>query len=123
MPFIAPILAWLTRLGPLLLNIFRAIKGSRWGLWIAFYLFQYGGGIVAKIVKFLGLSFVVNKWVTPELTAWFAGKFVGLDPIWVTYIKMVKLDSAITIILSAVAIAAASNVAATKRSDALNQPL
>jgi len=123
MPFLLAIFNWVRRLGPLLLNIFRAVKASRWGKWVVFYLFAYGGGIVAKIVKFLGLSFVVNKWVTPNMVQWFAAKFTGLDPVWVTYVKMVRLDSAITIVLSAIAIAAASNVSAQKRSDALNAPL
>lgn len=123
MTFLLSILRWMGRLGPLLLRIFRAVKASRWGKWLAFYLWVYGGGIVAKIIKFLGLSFVVNKFVTPSLTTWFAAKFVGLDPTWVTFLKMVRLDSALTVILSAIAIAAASKVSATKRSDALNQPL
>ncbi|WP_147675703.1 DUF2523 family protein [Xanthomonas massiliensis] len=123
MAWLLGIFSWIRRIGPLVLRIFRAVRGSRMGKWIIFYLMVYGGGIVAKIIKFLGLSFVVNKWVTPTLTNWFAGKFAGLDATWIVYIKMVKLDSAITVVLSAIAIAAASNVAAAKRSDALNQPL
>lgn len=123
MNYLLSIFNWIRRIGPLTRKIFAAVKGSRFGKWIIFYLFYYMGGLIEKFLKVLGISFVVNKFVTPEFTSWFAGKFVGLDPMWVSFIKIVQLDSAITVILSAMAIAAVDQVSVKRRSDDLNTPL
>lgn len=123
MHLLISILAWLRRIGPALNRIYSAVKGSRLGKWFIFYFFFYMGGLVEKLVKLIGISFVVNKWVTPNFTSWFAGQFVGLDPRWVAFISIVRLDSAITIILSAMVIASADAMSVRKRSNDLNQPL
>lgn len=123
MHFLLSIFTWVRRIGPMLRKIFQAVKGSRFGKWIIFYLFYYMGGLIEKLLKVIGISFVMNKFATPHFTAWFAGKFVGLDPMWVSFLQLVKLDSAITVILSAMAIAAVDNVSVKRRSDDLNSPL
>lgn len=123
MHYLLSIFTWVRRLGPMLRKIFQAVKGSRFGKWIIFYLFYYMGGLIEKLLKVIGISFVMNKFATPHFTAWFAGKFVGLDPMWVSFLQLVKLDSAITVILSAMAIAAVDNVSVKRRSDDLNSPL
>lgn len=123
MQYLLSLFRWVPRLGGMLRKIFQAVKGSRFGKWIIFYVFYYMGGLVEKFLKVLGISFVVNKYLTPQFTSWFAGKFVGLDPRWVSFLKLVQLDSAITVVLSAMAIAAADSVAVKRRSDDLNSPL
>jgi|GEM_PF-6490319 len=123
MHYLLSIFSWVRRIGPLIRKIFSAVKGSRFGKWIVFYLFYYMGGLIEKFLKVLGISFVVNKFLTPHLTSWFAGHFVGLDSMWVSFIKMVQLDSAMTVILSAMAIAAVDQVSVKRRSDDLNSPL
>jgi len=123
MQYLLSLFRWVPRLAGMLRKIFQAVKGSRFGKWIIFYVFYYMGGLIEKAIKVLGISFVINKYLTPQFTSWFAAKFVGLDPRWVSFLKLVQLDSAITVILSAIVIASADSVAVKRRSDDLNSPL
>lgn len=117
------ILNWLRALGRLTGFIFRAVRGSRLGKWIIWTLFFYADGIVKKILGLLGISFVVNKWLVPELRPWIVEKFFGLDPVWSAYVGLLKLDQAITVLLSAIAIGMANKMAVERRKDHINQPL
>lgn len=117
------ILNWVRSIGRLVGYIFRAVKGSRLGAWVMFFVLSYADSLVKKVLGLLGISFVVNKWVTPQLRQWIVERFLGLDPKWSAFVGIVKLDQAITILLSAIAIAAASRMAVERRKDHINQPL
>lgn len=117
------LLNWVRGIGRLLGYVFRAVRGSRLGKWFIFLLFTYAEGLIKKILGVLGIAFVVNKFLVPELRPWIVEKFLGLDPKWSAFVGLVKLDQAITVLLSAIAIAAASKMSVERRKDHINQPL
>lgn len=123
MGWLSRIFFWIRGIGRLGGRLFTMLKGSRYFKWLFYGFLFYADKLVGKIMMLLGVSFVVNKFVTPSLTSFFLGKFAGLNPVMLAFVGMLRLDQAITVIMSAAAIAAASSMRAARRSDVLNQPL
>lgn len=123
MGWLSRIFYWLRGSGRLLGRLFTMLKGSRYFKWFFFYVLFFLDRIIGKIAMLLGVSFVVNKYVTPNLTSWFMGKFSGMSQVMLAFAGMLRIDQAMTVIISAAAIAAASNMRVQRRRDVLNTPL
>lgn len=86
--FVGSIRLWLTR--------------SRWGNALLFYLGGAVGGVLLRIVEFLGISFVAYKWASPALVQYVAGPMLGMPAQWQAMLSMTRIDDALTVMLSAV---------------------
>lgn len=117
------ILELIRAIGALIARGFTWIKATTWGQWLIFYLLQYMGGIIGKVLLLLGVTLVVNRWVTPELTPLIANHMLGLPPEWVDLLSLTKIDEAITIVISAIGIGTADRVMVMRRRNAWQQPL
>lgn len=117
------LLVWLARIGPLLGRLWTWLKSTTWGKRIVFVFFTYMGGLIGRIFTFLGITLAVNEFATPHFTNLVAGYFLALPPHWIQMIGLVKIDSALTVILSAIAIAMANKVSIRRRRDAWQTPL
>lgn len=94
----------------LLLKFFASLKATTWGQWIMFYLFTYLGGLIGKALGLIGVTLVVNEFVTPELTPLISTHLLGMPVEWQQLLALTKIDQAVTVIMSAIAIAVASRV-------------
>ncbi len=110
-------------IGALIARGFTWIKATTWGQWLIFYLLTFLGGIIGKIFLLLGVTLVVNRWVTPELTPMIANHLLGMPPEWIDLLALTKIDQAITIVLSAIGIAMADRVFVRRKRNAWQQPL
>ena len=123
MMWLSRIFYWVRGSGRLLGRLFTMLKGSRYFKWGIFYLLYMLDKFIGKAIMLLGVSFVTNKFVTPNLVSFFSSKFSGMSEIMLAFAGMLRIDQAITVVMSAAVIAAASNMRVQRRSDALNQPL
>lgn len=110
-------------IGALIARGFTWIKATTWGQWLIFYLLSFLGGIIGKAFLLLGVTLVVNRFVTPELTPMIANHLLGLPPEWVDLLALTKVDQGITVVLSAIAIGTADRVMVMRKRNAWQQPL
>lgn len=110
---IGAILTWVRGLGLLAARAFSWIKATTWGKYLVFILITYAGGIVGKLFTLIGVTMVINKFVTPNLTPYIANNLLSMPPEWISLLALTKIDQAVTIIISAVGIAMASRISLT----------
>lgn len=122
-----PLLLWVARFAGAITRglgaLLKLFKGTRFGQWLWFYLFFYLSGLIGKILWLLGITLVANQFATPYFTSTIAGYLLGMPAEWVAFVGLVKLDQAITVILSAVAIRMLDQVKVQRRRDAWQTPL
>jgi len=123
MGWLSVIFGMVRGIGALLLRLFSVLRASKWGQWFTFYLLTYMGGVLGRILLLLGVTLVVNEWLTPEITPLIAQHFLNLPPVWIQLVALTKLDKALTIIISAMAIAVADKVSVQRRRNAWQTPL
>ena len=107
----------------LFLKLFRSLKAAKWSQWLWFYLFTYLGGIIGKVFTLVGVTLAVNEFATPQLTQLVASNLLNLPATWVQLLALTKIDQAITIMMSAMAIAVADRVYVARRRAAWQTPL
>lgn len=73
-------------------------------------LLQYAGPIVVQCLAFLGLSLVVSEYAMPNMLALLASQLQGAPPVFLQALGYVGADQAISIILSAYIVSAASKI-------------
>lgn len=112
---LARILEVLGKLPGSLGAFFRSVAPKRMGTWLWYMLFTYLGGLVSKIFTLIGVSMVVNEFVTPELTQLVAGQLAGMPSHWVQMLALTKIDQALTVLISAMGIAMASKIQLQRR--------
>lgn len=109
----------LTRLlrsvGGLLVKLFQSLKASRWSTWIIFAFLELLGSIIGRIFLLLGVSMTVNKFLTPSIMPYISTQLLGLPPKWINFIAMTQADKAITVVMSAMAIAVAGKISLRRR--------
>lgn len=122
-----PLLLWVVRFAGVITRalgaLLRMFKATRFGQWIWFYLFFYLSGLIGKILWLLGITLVANQFATPYFTGIIAGQMLGMPAEWVSFVGLLKLDQAITVMLSAVAIRMLDQVKIQRRRDAWQAPL
>ena len=84
-------------------------------------LMKYGGQILAKVLIWFGLSFVTYRLGVTELGGLVRQNMAGLPPVALDVIAICQVDKAITMLLSAYAVRAASNIRMT-RTTGTNSP-
>lgn len=82
----------------------------KWGQWLMFYLAAGIGAWIQKIVTFAGVMFVSSEYAMPALLPYISGPLLGLPEAWQGFLGLTKVDQAISIILSAVVVRAASSI-------------
>lgn len=114
---------WLAAISGWFKILLANVKASKWGQWLWFTLFTWLGGILGRIFTLLGVTLVVNEFVTPELTPIVAGHLLGMPTHWVQLLALTKIDQALTILISAMGIAVADKISVQRRQNAWQQPL
>lgn len=71
--------------------------------WILGGLVWAGSSLFGKLFMGLGLAFVIQEFVLPDWVSWIAGLFSGAPSFVLCFLGMMRLDDAITVILSAIA--------------------
>lgn len=129
MAFLAA-LPWLARIGLQVASLGRGMRGllgafraTRMGKAIWFGLFLYAGGLIGRILQFIGVTLVANEFVTPHLTGLVAGYILGLPPEWVQFIGLTKADQAMTVVFSALVIRTVDQVQVRRRRESWQTPL
>lgn len=117
------ILGWIRGIGLLVSRGFGWIKATTWGKWVFFYLLTFMGGIIGRIFSLIGLTLMVNSFVTPSLMPFIADNLLNLPTEWIQFLALTKVDQAITVIMSAMAIAMADKMSVTARRNKWQTPL
>lgn len=117
------ILRGIRALFALLAKGFNGLKGTTFGGWLWFTLYTYLGGLIGKLLLLLGVSMVVNQWVTPNLVPYIANDLLAMDPNWVQFMALSKIDQGMTVILSAMGIAVADKISMQRRVGSWQTPL
>jgi hypothetical protein len=117
------ILGWVRGIGLLVSRGYSWIKATTWGKWVFFYLLTYMGGIIGRMLTMVGVSLVINQFLTPSLTPFIAGNLLSLPTEWIQLLALTKIDQAITVVMSAMAIAMADKVQVRARRNAWQTPL
>lgn len=99
------------------------LKSTKLGSFIWFSLFTWMGAIVGKILTLIGVTLAVNEFALPTLTELVAGHLLNMPTMWVQLLALTNIDKAITIIMSAFAIAVADRVYVARRRAAWQTPL
>lgn len=99
------------------------LSGSRLGQWLWFTFFSYMGGLLGRLFTLLGVTLVVNKFLTPELTPLVADKLLSMPTVWINLLALTKIDQALTVLLSAIVIATADKVMVRKSQLGWQTPL
>ena len=68
------------------------------------------GGLVVKLLQFFGLTLAINTFATPVVLPYIIGPLTGLPPDWQAFLAMARIDRAITILISAMAIAVSARI-------------
>lgn len=110
-----PLIGPLVGIGVAILRGVSALRamffGTRFGSWLAVTAVFYGGAVVMKMAKFVGIALVVSKVAVPAFIDYIAAPLLSLPPTWIAFLSMTKVDQAIGVILAAVAIRAADQIA------------
>lgn len=117
------ILGWIRGIGLLVSRGFTWIKATTWGQWLFFYLLTFMGGIIGRMLSLLGVTLVVNRFLTPSLMPFIANNLLSLPTEWIQFLALTKIDQGITVIMSAMAIAVADKVSVRARRNSWQTPL
>lgn len=123
LPLLGGVVGTLVTIGSGIASLVRGLKASKWGAWLMFSLFTFMGGLIGRLMQLLGITLVANTFATPVFRDLVVGKLLGLPPVWLGFIGLTKVDQAITIILSAVAIRVVDQVRVKRRRDEWQTPL
>lgn len=78
--------------------------------WIWAFGARYIPRIVAQLLVVFGLTVVTTKYAAPSIKAALATQFAGLSPVAADLMGYLKVDVAVTVILSAIAVKIGSSV-------------
>lgn len=127
MPILVAILQalmWLVRLGPRLWSLlvlgWRWLMAGKWSRQLALVAIFATGSIIKKIVSFLGLSIVTAHVALPALKPYISGPLMSLGDPWYSYISLTGVDKAVTVVLSAMVVRAASSISLSDTKKAEN---
>jgi hypothetical protein len=123
LPAVGKLLLSVAGIGRGIAALLGAIRATRIGRAIWFGLFVYMGGVIGRMFQLAGVTLVANEFVTPHLTDLVAGRILGLPAEWVQFIGLTKVDQAITIVLSAVAIRTIDQVQIKRHRESWQTPL
>lgn len=97
-----------------LLRLLTGIGSGRWGSKFIGMIFggltTALGGMVVKVLQFFGLTLGINALATPVVLPYMVGPLTGLPPEWQAFLALAHVDRAITIMVSAMAIATAQRI-------------
>ena len=110
-------------IGRLLVGIRGAVMATKLGKALAWGLFIYAGGIIARALRFLGITLVANEYLTPNIMPYITGPLLGLPATWQTWMVFLHMDRGLTIMISAIIASTANNISIRKRQDNIWQPL
>lgn len=119
MPILA-LLRLLPGIGRMLTGLSGWLMRRKWGMWLMFYL---GGAVwrwIEKLITFAGVLFVANEWAAPALMAYITGPLLSMPEHWQQLMGLTRVDQAISIIMSAVVVRAASSIRIQRNPQAPN---
>lgn len=107
-------------IGKQITGIIGWLAQRKWGQWLMFYLAAGVGMWIQKIVTFLGVSFVATEYAMPALLPYITGPLLGMPEQWQGFLGLTRVDQAISIVLSAVVVRAASTIKFTRNPNSPN---
>lgn len=76
---------------------------------------RYVPRIVAQVLLMFGISVALRHFAAPDVKGFLAAKFAGLSPVAAELMGYLKVDIAISIIISALIVRIGSSISLTKR--------
>lgn len=111
---------WLPRIGGMVSAVSGWLMARKWGQWLLFYLGGAVGLWINKLVTFAGVALVANNFAVPPLMQYISGPLLSLPPEWINFLALVKVDQAVTIIVSALAAKSLSSIQVAKNPQSPN---
>ena len=97
-----------------MVRLLTGIGAGRWGSKLGGMLFgmlsQSLGGMFVKVLQFFGLTLAINAFATPAILPYIVGPLTGLPPDWQSWLAFAHVDRAVTILVSAMAIAVSQSI-------------
>ena len=110
MPGILALLARIPGIATLLLRLSTWLAQRKWGQWVMFYIVGSIGLMIQKIIGWVGVLMVSDEFLTPQILPFVTGPLLGMPEPFPQLLALTKIDSGITVILSAVVVQAASKI-------------
>lgn len=104
-------------LGRFLSGISAWLLRRRWGYWLMFYLAGAVGAMLAKLLSFIGIAFIVNEFGMSSLIGYVSGPLLGLPDPFPQLLAMTNIDKAATLIISATVVNSLQKVRIGRKSD------
>lgn len=91
-------------------GIIRWLTKGKWRYLFAYFLIDLTGSLIKRLFLFLGVTLVTTHFAVPMMRPYLVNALSGIGSPWINFFAILRIDQALTVILSAIAIKAASSI-------------